>query len=342
MRVNFRNLLTNVIVLLITTIIVLLVGEFICHRFIGKKLAEYVEHQPAMLKPADNPELGYVMISNYEDSCYETNSAGFRDQEHSLEKPEGVKRIVMLGNSIGFGLWVCEFDSIFANLLEDELNRREDGIVYELINLCIPGYNSKMQLAMLKEVGVKYDPDLVITAFCINDFHQQPKLRQEGGNYIWRTGGRGTKASRSILNESCLFTTVRSFYSSLLADKLDYSRMDYGNIVDAPRWQRMLDVLTETDTYCEDYGCDYVVVIFPAGNQFGRFARGTAFQESLKSHFNSHDIAYIDLYDTFEQTGLGPKELFIWGVRDEHPTIFGNRISAEMTLEYLSNSDLLR
>ncbi len=341
MRVNFRNLLTNVMVLLVTTIVVLAVGEFICHRFIGKKLADYVKHQPMMLKPAENPDLGYLMLADYEDSCYQTNSAGFRDQEHSLEKPEGVKRIVILGNSIGFGLWVCEFDSLFANLLEDELNRRESDIEYEVINLCIPGYNSKMQLAMLEEIGIRYKPDLVMTAFCINDYHQQPILRQEGGNYIWRTRGRGIKTTKSILSRSCLYSTVRSFYSSLLADKLDYSMMNYNKIVSTPRWSQMLDTLAETDEYCREHGCNYMVVIFPAGNQFGRFARGAIFQESMKSHFNSHDIAYLDLYDTFAETGLGPKELFIWGVRDEHPTIFGNYISAKKIIEYLSNSGFL-
>ena len=87
-------------------------------------------------------ELGYRLTPNYEgvNSIYKkvhkvkTNSKGMRDfREYDYEKPEGIYRIVILGDSYVFGNGV-ELENSFVEILRNKLNKTE------IINLGTPGY----------------------------------------------------------------------------------------------------------------------------------------------------------------------------------------------------------
>ena len=52
-----------------------------------------------------------------------TNSRGYRDNEHALAKPPGVKRLLSLGDSFAWGAGI-EFDDTYAQRLERQLSRR--------------------------------------------------------------------------------------------------------------------------------------------------------------------------------------------------------------------------
>ncbi|MDD5128102.1 MAG: GDSL-type esterase/lipase family protein [Candidatus Omnitrophica bacterium] len=96
------------------------------------------------------------------------SSAGIRDREYSFAKPEGVYRIVILGDSISFG-WGVEMEQAFPELLEGFLNERDPGR-YEVINFSVPGYNFSQEVATLERKCLGYHPDLVIFSVCGNDY----------------------------------------------------------------------------------------------------------------------------------------------------------------------------
>ena len=104
------------------------------------------------------------------------SSQGIRDYEYSVNKPEGVYRIIILGDSIAFGMGV-ELEQTFAKYLELMLN--EGGAKkYEVINFSVPGYNTVQEVATLESKCLAYKPDLVIIAICGNDY--QPAF-----NYLY-------------------------------------------------------------------------------------------------------------------------------------------------------------
>jgi hypothetical protein len=107
----------------------------------------------------------------------ELNSLGFRDQEHQLQKPDDVIRIIILGDSIVYGQMV-EFDQIFPEILEAKLNQELNQKV-EIINMGLMGWNTAMQLESLIENGLIYKPDLVIIAFYLNDTQVKRTPRPE-------------------------------------------------------------------------------------------------------------------------------------------------------------------
>ncbi|HCD05805.1 MULTISPECIES: SGNH/GDSL hydrolase family protein [unclassified Methylophaga] len=93
-----------------------------------------------------------------------TNSKGIRsDVEYAYEKPDGTKRIVILGDSFGMGYEV-ELEDTFTQVMRRELMSTLDQKV-EVINLSVSGYGTAEQLLMLQNEGIKYQPDLVLVTW---------------------------------------------------------------------------------------------------------------------------------------------------------------------------------
>ncbi|HMB69488.1 MAG TPA: GDSL-type esterase/lipase family protein, partial [bacterium] len=94
------------------------------------------------------------------------NSAGFRDREYPLEKPEGTRRLLVLGDSITFGNSLRR-EERFSEILEERY--REDGEPVEVLNLGVAGYDTVQEIAFLERSGLAFDPDVVLVAYCVND-----------------------------------------------------------------------------------------------------------------------------------------------------------------------------
>jgi hypothetical protein len=98
------------------------------------------------------------------------NSHGWRDVEHSYDKPEGIYRIVLLGDSF-MEAYQVELEDSMARQLE-RLAHRSGHQEVEVINLGVSGYGTYQEYLAFTEEGIKYDPDLVLLAFYAdNDVH---------------------------------------------------------------------------------------------------------------------------------------------------------------------------
>jgi lysophospholipase L1-like esterase len=121
-----------------------------------------------------NPKIGYepapLVYSGHDLSFYDylgaSNSLGYRDREHTTDKPPGVYRIVVLGDSVAAGLHVERNEDIFPPILEQILDR--DGLRAEVINLAVSGYNTQQEVETLRERGLAYHPDLVLLAYTMS------------------------------------------------------------------------------------------------------------------------------------------------------------------------------
>lgn len=97
-----------------------------------------------------------------------TNSQGMRaDRDFSIEKPQGVRRIAILGDSFGMGYGVnLEESSLFimGKTLEKEL-----GCPVEVLNFSVSGFGPAEELVVLKSEVLRYQPDLVIQYYSATD-----------------------------------------------------------------------------------------------------------------------------------------------------------------------------
>lgn len=97
------------------------------------------------------------------------NTAGFRDIERVLDKPEGVVRMAFIGDSYTFGQGVERHDRFAerAGALLDESYR--DATV-ETLNFGRPGADVQDVLRILEGAALHFDPDIVVYGFVLNDF----------------------------------------------------------------------------------------------------------------------------------------------------------------------------
>jgi hypothetical protein len=95
------------------------------------------------------------------------NALGMRDRERTAQKPAGVFRILVLGDSHGFG-WRVAQDESFAAVLQALLDARAPGR-FEVLNAGIPGYNTVMEARVFEHRADELAPDLVLIHFVDND-----------------------------------------------------------------------------------------------------------------------------------------------------------------------------
>lgn len=95
------------------------------------------------------------------------NSAGMRDREHTLDKPAGTFRILLLGDSFMEALQVPA-DSMLATLMERGLTQAS-GRPVEVINGGVSGWGTDDALRYLTEYGLAYKPDLVVIAMTLHN-----------------------------------------------------------------------------------------------------------------------------------------------------------------------------
>jgi GDSL-like lipase/acylhydrolase family protein len=120
--------------------------------------------------PLSGPMLFYVMTPKTKfgkvlGATLTTNDLGFR-KGPTGPKPEGVKRIVVIGDSWTFGQGV-EYDDTFTHHLEQLLNRT--GAKWQVYNLGVPGWNIENEIAALRTLFSRLQPDVVVLCPTSND-----------------------------------------------------------------------------------------------------------------------------------------------------------------------------
>ncbi len=105
-----------------------------------------------------------------------TDSHGYRGKDLVEPAPDGVYRILVLGDSFTLGLGVRE-EHIWVSQLEHLLNTRKTSVLrrkhnqIEIMNTGVGSWNTVVQYHFLRQKGLRHNPDAVILGFFVNDFH---------------------------------------------------------------------------------------------------------------------------------------------------------------------------
>jgi hypothetical protein len=130
------------------------------------------------------------------------NAEGFRGENFREDKPEGVYRIITLGDSWTFGTGVGQFQT-YPALLEAELNRLDRHKTYEVYNLSVPGYSS-YHGALLIRPALDLNPDLIIIGYAMNEpgmagYQSKSKMVQLWRSFVYFATEGQECESRKIL-----------------------------------------------------------------------------------------------------------------------------------------------
>ncbi|MDD4201865.1 MAG: SGNH/GDSL hydrolase family protein [Candidatus Omnitrophica bacterium] len=124
-----------------------------------------------MLRWQPHHYLNYYPSPNYKNGLTSHNSLGYRGEEFSIKKPEGVFRIAILGGSTVYTEQVKDDTKTFPYLLEQILKKKYGYANVQVINAGVPGYNSWESLINLEFRVLDLSPDMVIIYHGVNDAH---------------------------------------------------------------------------------------------------------------------------------------------------------------------------
>ncbi len=168
-----------------------------------------------------------------------TNSHGFRDEELG-EKNEGEKRILFLGDSITLGDYLPA-EEVFVEVAEEVL-KEKFGDNLEAVNAGLSDIGIKEEVDILKEEGLKTEPNLVILDFYLNDSRPPWGFEDEPGKRFFLR--RYSLATEWVFNKFKLWRWLERLtkadltgYYMLKIDQESLSRKNLKKLLD---WLNMI------------------------------------------------------------------------------------------------------
>jgi hypothetical protein len=164
--VTSRGRLVNLGLLLASTATALLLSELVVRllgwtpMYVSPERDRYWRYD-ALLGWAHLPGQEGVLETPQFRTSVHINRQGLRDREHLYERPSGVKRVLVLGDSFAWGYGV-EAEERFSQRLESSLG-------VEVINAAVSGYSTDQELLWLRAEGIKYEVDFILLELAGND-----------------------------------------------------------------------------------------------------------------------------------------------------------------------------
>jgi len=245
------------------------------------------------------------------------NSLKMRDVEHTPEKPAGVFRILGLGDSFTHGEGIF-FEKTYLKHLEYLLNTTGKNSEFEVIIYSRPGATTYEEKDFLEQGIKKYDPDLAIIGFCLNDAEYALDMKQlaEMKKVLRRKNfGRLEKKWYDI------FKTVY-----FVRNRLEITRVNKGFVHfhkslyddNYKGWQVCKASLNNMAEQCQQHNIPLLLVIFPIFSHDMTLSKYPFLDihQKLTTYAESIDIQVLDLFSAYE--GYKRMELAIH-VNDSHP-----------------------
>lgn len=172
MPIQTRQVLSNFLIVFLSFLLTLAAIELMLRLIDYNPLGGLLqnEERAVFIRPSSNPERIFEATPNTSGKGWGTevsiNSSGFRGHDYTQEKPAGVYRVVVIGDSIAFGNNLPP-ESNFPAVLEQMFANA--GKHVEVLNLSLGGYDTPQEVATLEQIGLQFKPDMVVVAYCIND-----------------------------------------------------------------------------------------------------------------------------------------------------------------------------
>lgn len=369
-----RKLLSTILLLLLSTVASLLLGEAMVRMVAPQRL----QNTPAMFTSDDF--LVFKLQPHYEGTytTYEfetpisTNSIGLRDNEIGPKQENGV-RIVGLGDSFSFANGVT-LDQTYFKRVESRLSSAY-GRPVELINCAVPSYSPLQSFRMLQKYGMAFDPDIVVMGFFVgNDFVEsmdlfdaegKPLLTASNGNLVSvkasdRENERGiirpltTTVRAHLASHSHLYVFLRDRMSNMLSKAglrpfnlpPEFCAKEY-----SPRmvqgWAITSSILRDLSEYVRGHNKRLVVVVLPAIYQV--YTKSwDEYINALKLNPDLYDLdkpqkllaefcrdERIEMVDVLPALRSNSTKAQLFFPVDGHPTKEGHEIISEVLAGYL-------
>ena len=265
----------------------------------------------------------------------EINQFGMRDDEFPAQKAGNEFRILLLGDSVVFGIGVTN-DHMLSRQLQDMIEAGNNSdISYRVLNMGVPSYNTEQELVQLKDTGLAFNPDLVLLLFSQNDI--------EGKMWVFdkRSGLFAGVIQRSYAG-SLIFIVYRELHDRLpglirsasaatLHEELQQAFAGYH--VDNERWQATRGAMLETSELLRKKAIPFVLLL----NNGNRALNDLWNREAGMAGF---PVVNLNAWND-PRWKDDKKTRYTNSFVDSHPNNEGNKILATLIYELLISKGLI-
>jgi hypothetical protein len=269
------------------------------------------------------------------------NAAGYRGEALPAEPAPSRRRVVIVGDSVAFGLYVGDRETYASRL-----DAGSDAV--EVANLAVQGYGPGQSLLRLERVGLPLRPDLVVYAMCLgNDVadamlenflfdpsHPVPYFRIEAGALVLHDEdlklGARRRLSLWLQDNSRLFRAmaptpqVSKQKTEAEANEAWTTRRREA-LRDRPKALELVSrIVAEMRDRSEAQGARFLVLLHPERVGGGRAAE--RWERALRDRLDAAGVASLSLEEAYEAQGLRVESITIDGIG--HLSVRGHEITA--------------
>jgi lysophospholipase L1-like esterase len=248
------------------------------------------------------------------------NSLGCRDREWSQEKPPGIRRIAVIGDSFTYGWGIEDVADRFTDRLQRRFDEQAPGTV-EVMNVAKPAWDTTGQAAALSDLLSTYAIDEVVLAFVPNDIEKLiPK----------RPGFDPTLPPEPVLVNISSSSLVDYLYRRLVlpraATVTGYHDWLAGGYADPAVWRSHQARLFDMVRLCGERGVTLRVVLLPFLRTSGERYNSPRLHAIIEQFFQANHVPVVDLLPVI--AGRDPADLTV-SVMDSHPNETAHATFAE-------------
>jgi lysophospholipase L1-like esterase len=281
---------------------------------------------------SDDPVLVYVTRPGYETSGVRISEAHgiLRATDVTVEKPPGVFRIAVLGDSIAAAHPIrVGGEPSFSEVLEQTLSPRGP---LEVLNFGTDGYGT-VQEARLYETHVnRFTPDLVLVAYCLND---------PANSYtptVWFLDGKEPS--------SYLFDLIRRRLGGTPSElhpghpRYTHGAVDWERLYrpEGAAWTQVEAALARASQLGDAKNVPVVLVLFPLLAEAVEPSASRIYAQ-IEGAAERGRLGFIDLGSAF--AGRTAAELRLLPADPIHPNARGHRVAGEAIAEALTSRRLV-
>ena len=287
-------------------------------------------------------------VDRWGDVEVRVNERGFRGPVIPYEKPSRTARIVYLGDSVTFGYRVARWEDTYP-FVTDSLFKSLSALRVETVNLAVEGYSQWQQAIVLAQEGDRYQPDLVVIGFVLNDVTEMFYLSRFGGSDEgFQLRHSYTSTWDRVLSKSALVYQIQNVTREIKARRklgqdvrlgaIKQQALDVETLIQHPEqnnvkvaWDIALSDLQRIVDHCSSQNVSVLVVAFPFAVQLSDPDRMSAPQGVLANYTAARNIPMIDLLPELaaeaRARGLTADDLF---VDHDHLSVEGHRVVAQL------------
>jgi hypothetical protein len=332
----------------ITIVLALAGAELVCRLF---SLAAPL--QPVMGTFVKDPYLPYKPKPLSTDSghaeefdyVYTHNSVGFRDVEHTIEKPAGTYRILGIGDSFAYGFGVS-FEQGFLSILQRKLDVQTGGQPkVEVIKAGIPRFYPETERILLEHYGIPYQPDVVVLALVSNDIADTylglDDVTTDSSGYLkTREAAELGSLGMTVYRYSHFGRLLLRLYIDHTAKQPHWDDMYRDHSFHENDWQKMEGELGKISAICNAAGAKLVILHIPqhVPNPTKWTDENRYMPKRIGAWAAAHHVYFVDALPVIERL---PNQETLYYPKDRHCTARGYAVVADVLYDYLNAQHLV-